>query len=392
MQRPEPMISGVEKLNTVKKRDSLSARNGGRQLMKKSILSVALIGGLTVTGLGTHQAQAASGASVVNAAEQGVGSSYTWGQNDCSGFTQRVFSKLGVQLPHSSAGQAGYGTAVSRDHLQPGDLVFFNTSGSGISHVGIYVGNNRMISAETEKTGVRETQIFGGGASSYWEPRYVTARRVVAGQAVSQPQATESTPAPSTASAPAASPAPESSNSDKAASTTAASTTHVSQPSSAQPSGAKNQTSDEQKRTPVARPSSSAQQQTTQAAKSSDSEKTPSAPSAPVRQPSASASATSQETAKSGSYIVRVGDTLWEISNQNGISVQKLQRLNDLTDTMIHPGQKLNLQDPDQTYTIKPGDSLWTIAVAHGTTVEQLMKANHLDSDLIYPEDHLTIK
>lgn len=358
--------------------------------MKQSILSVALIGGLTVTGLGTHQAQAASGASVVNVAEQGVGSSYTWGQNDCSGFTQRVFSKLGVQLPHSSAGQAGYGTAVSRGGLQPGDLVFFNTSGSGISHVGIYVGNNRMISAETEKTGVRETQIFGGGASSYWEPRFVTARRVVAGQSVSQ-QAAESTPASSTAPAPSASSAPAQSSSDKAASAASESTTHVSQPASAQPSGAKNQRSDDQKRTPVAQPSSSAQQ-TTQTAKSSVSKKTPSAPSASVRQPSASASSASQGTVKNGSYIVRVGDTLWEISNQNGISVQKLQRLNDLTDTMIHPGQKLNLQDPQQTYTVKSGDSLWAIADKHDTTVKQLMTANHLDSDLIYPEDHLTIK
>ncbi|GAY76157.1 membrane-bound lytic murein transglycosylase D precursor [Sporolactobacillus inulinus] len=66
--------------------------------------------------------------------------------------------------------------------------------------------------------------------------------------------------------------------------------------------------------------------------------------------------------------------------------------MNDLSDTMIHPGQKLNLQDPQQTYTVKSGDSLWAIADKHDTTVKQLMTANHLDSDLIYPEDHLTIK
>ena len=54
-----------------------------------------------------------------------------------------VYAQLGVQLPHFAAGQYGYGSPVSRDQLQPGDLVFFD----GLSHVGIYIGNGQMVHA-----------------------------------------------------------------------------------------------------------------------------------------------------------------------------------------------------------------------------------------------------
>jgi cell wall-associated NlpC family hydrolase len=55
-----------------------------------------------------------------------------------------VYAQLGVSLPHYAASQYTYGTHVSRDQLEPGDLVFF---GSPIHHVGIYVGNGDMINA-----------------------------------------------------------------------------------------------------------------------------------------------------------------------------------------------------------------------------------------------------
>jgi cell wall-associated NlpC family hydrolase len=339
--------------------------------MKKSLLSVALIGGLAVTGLGTHQAQAASSTSVVSLAEQGVGSAYSWGQNDCSGFTMRVFSRLGVQLPHSAAGQAGYGSAVNRSDLKPGDLVFFNTSGSGISHVGIYVGNNRMISAETEKTGVRETQIFGGGASSYWEPRFVTARRITTGnqpapqQSSNGTQPKESTTAPQSSSTQSAS----DSQTQSSSSTEQASTSVQTQSTSSDQA----LTNDDQTK--------STSNTTSDVAKSNDSN--------PVANSSDGTS--SSQTINSGVYIVQTGDTLWAISNKSGISVQKIQQINKLEDTLIRPGQKINLQDPSERYTIKSGDSLWSIAKENGTTVEQLMKTNNLSSDQIYPDDKLTV-
>lgn len=84
---------------------------------------------------------------VVAVARQYLGAPYVWGASgpdsfDCSGFTQFVFRQVGVQLPRVSRDQINAGQRVSREDLQPGDLVFF---GSPIHHVGIYVGDGMMI-------------------------------------------------------------------------------------------------------------------------------------------------------------------------------------------------------------------------------------------------------
>lgn len=80
---------------------------------------------------------------------------------------------LGVKLPHSASAQAGYGKKVTLKDLQEGDLVFFSTYRRGISHVGIYVGNNRFIHAPRTGRSVAVDAIAG-----YWRNRYVTARRL----------------------------------------------------------------------------------------------------------------------------------------------------------------------------------------------------------------------
>jgi peptidoglycan DL-endopeptidase CwlO len=106
---------------------------------------------------------------------QYLGIKYQWGGAspgtgfDCSGLVMYVFAQLGVQLPHFAAGQYGYGTAVPRDQLQPGDLVFFD----GLSHVGIYIGNGQMVHAPQTGDVVKISPLseFGGA-------RYVGARRV----------------------------------------------------------------------------------------------------------------------------------------------------------------------------------------------------------------------
>jgi cell wall-associated NlpC family hydrolase len=87
---------------------------------------------------------------------------------DCSGLVMYVFAQLGVQLPHFAAGQYGYGSAVSRDQLQPGDLVFFD----GLSHVGIYIGNGQMVHAPQTGDVVKITSLSDFGN------RYVGARRI----------------------------------------------------------------------------------------------------------------------------------------------------------------------------------------------------------------------
>ncbi|MBJ7454146.1 MAG: transglycosylase SLT domain-containing protein [Blastococcus sp.] len=102
----------------------------------------------------TGAAGTASETAVVTAASKYIGVPYLWGGTDpakgldCSGFTQKVFGDLGIELPRVSSQQATSGTAVaSIDEARPGDLVFFDYSPDrpGIDHVGIYVGNGKMI-------------------------------------------------------------------------------------------------------------------------------------------------------------------------------------------------------------------------------------------------------
>lgn len=94
---------------------------------------------------------------------------------DCSGFMQYVFRKsFGVNLPRTSAAQAGIGSHVSRSELQAGDMVFFRTHGSRISHVGMYVGGGRFIHAPRTGKRIEITSL----SNKYWNSRYATARRV----------------------------------------------------------------------------------------------------------------------------------------------------------------------------------------------------------------------
>jgi cell wall-associated NlpC family hydrolase len=97
-------------------------------------------------------AASGSAAAAVRTALAQVGKPYAWGAAgpgafDCSGLMQYSWAAAGKALPHSSSGQSRMGTPVSRDALQPGDLVFFY---SPVSHVGMYVGNGNIVHASTE--------------------------------------------------------------------------------------------------------------------------------------------------------------------------------------------------------------------------------------------------
>lgn len=93
---------------------------------------------------------------------------------DCSGFTSYVFAALGIELPRDSRSQAKLGVKIAKHELKKGDLVFFNTNGKTISHVGIYIGDGKMAHAST-KQGTVITEIDSG----YYAKRYVTARRIL---------------------------------------------------------------------------------------------------------------------------------------------------------------------------------------------------------------------
>ncbi len=94
---------------------------------------------------------------------------------DCSAFTMSVMRQLGVNLPRTARGQFGVGMAVSRGNLQSGDLVFFNTMGGGVSHVGLYLGNGQFANANS----YQGRTVIESMTTSYWSSRYVGARRVL---------------------------------------------------------------------------------------------------------------------------------------------------------------------------------------------------------------------
>ncbi|UXA11399.1 peptidoglycan hydrolase RipC [Mycobacterium sp. SMC-8] len=94
---------------------------------------------------------------VIQAALSRIGSPYSWGGSgpgafDCSGLVMWSFQQAGISLPHSSQALARGGQPVSRDQMQPGDLVTYY---SDASHVGIYIGDGMMVHASTYGTPVR---------------------------------------------------------------------------------------------------------------------------------------------------------------------------------------------------------------------------------------------
>jgi hypothetical protein len=134
-----------------------------RFLHRPQTTSASWAGAAAAAGLdGTGPASSAVGpataseGAVVAEAQKFLGVPYLWGGTDpakgldCSGFAQLVYKNLGIDLPRTSSQQATSGQAVaSIGDARPGDLVFFDHSSSraGIDHVGVYIGNGKMIAA-----------------------------------------------------------------------------------------------------------------------------------------------------------------------------------------------------------------------------------------------------
>lgn len=118
---------------------------------------------------------------VVEAAHNALGKPYVYGGTgakgyDCSGLTYSIYlNTLNIKLNRSSRAQASNGVAVNKQDLIPGDLVFFRTSGKNIGHVGIYIGDGKMIHASSG----RKRVIISSLDETYYRTRYVTARRII---------------------------------------------------------------------------------------------------------------------------------------------------------------------------------------------------------------------
>ncbi len=114
---------------------------------------------------------------VIGIAMQYLGVPYVWGGAspsqgfDCSGLTTYVFGQIGISLPHHAATQYGYGVPVSREDLQPADLVFFD----GLGHMGMYIGGGQFIHAPHSGDVVKISSIY----EDWYAARWVGARRIL---------------------------------------------------------------------------------------------------------------------------------------------------------------------------------------------------------------------
>jgi len=123
------------------------------------------------------------GKKLIALAKKKLGRRYVWGATgqkntfDCSGLTSYVCKKNGIKIPRRAIQQSKYGKYVSRNNLQPGDLIFFDTSKHRkgyVNHVGIYIGNNKFIHASSAKKKVVITSL----GKPFYSQRYKVARRV----------------------------------------------------------------------------------------------------------------------------------------------------------------------------------------------------------------------
>ncbi|HET7580840.1 MAG TPA: C40 family peptidase [Bacillales bacterium] len=124
-----------------------------------------------------------TGEDLVRTAKKFLGLPYLWAGTsgfgfDCSGFTYTIYKSYGITIPRDSSVQAVHGKPIDKKDLQPGDLVFFayNHGKGYVHHVGMYVGNGKMINSPNSSTTVKISDIFD---SPYWADQYAGARRYI---------------------------------------------------------------------------------------------------------------------------------------------------------------------------------------------------------------------
>lgn len=130
------------------------------------------------TGTGASSSPTSTGQKIADYALQYVGYRYVYGGADpsgfdCSGFVKYVFTHFGYKINRTATAQLADGYAVSRDSLQPGDVIYFGY-GSTAQHVGIYIGNNQFVHAQNSSTGV----VISSLSESWYANRYLTAHRI----------------------------------------------------------------------------------------------------------------------------------------------------------------------------------------------------------------------
>ena len=121
--------------------------------------------------------------SIVQSAKTHLGEKYVWGGTkpnafDCSGYMKYLYEKEGIEIPRTAYQQSKVGQYVERDELEKGDLLFFLTDKKRnipITHVGLYLGNDKFIHAASKKKGI----IISSLSKSKYNKIYVKAKRII---------------------------------------------------------------------------------------------------------------------------------------------------------------------------------------------------------------------
>ncbi len=130
---------------------------------------------------GNSTTSSSKGDAIIATAKTYMGVPYVFGGEsptkglDCSSFTQLVMKKNGITLPRTAAEQYSKGTAVDKENLQIGDLVFFTTYKPGASHVGFYMGNQQFIHASSAAKQVTISSLD----EAYYTEHYIGSRRYI---------------------------------------------------------------------------------------------------------------------------------------------------------------------------------------------------------------------
>ena len=140
-----------------------------------------LVSGCSSAGKHAGYKGSASKQTVIKTAKKMLGVKYRYGGTspysgfDCSGLVQYSHKAAGVNLPRTTGQQFRAAMRISRKYLAPGDLVFFKTSRTRhVSHVGIYLGNNKFIHAPSSGKRVKVSSMN----AKYWRKRFSGAGRV----------------------------------------------------------------------------------------------------------------------------------------------------------------------------------------------------------------------
>jgi LysM repeat protein len=266
---------------------------------------------------------------------------------DCSSFSQYIFGQHDVFLPRTSIEQFLSGEAISRDKLDKGDIVFFDTDFDGIvNHLGVYVGNGQMIHA-SPTVGIAIRTFVG---NTYWEPRYVGARRILTDAVISKLNTEEKLP---TYTVLAGDSLWLISQRTQTTILELMEWNQLSSTSILPGQQLKVRTLQQEK---VVNPSSQVTEELDNRINQEVVGKT---------------------------HRVASGDSLFLIAQRYGVSISKIKEWNHLATNMIMIGQVLKVEAPFIPHVVLSGESLWILSTKYNISIQAVITTNKLTSSQI---------